>query len=118
MATQRGGSRRGHASAVVASRVHRQTRGRAVGAGTHQRLHQLGRRGVAQLLQRTRRGQAAERHLQRVVARLLAQGELDELGSAEYPEDEPGLRINRFFYGFGLATLAAALLISWASTQF
>lgn len=54
---------------------------------------------------------------QRVVARLLAQGELDELGSAEYPEDEPGLRINRFFYGFGLATLAAALLISWASTQ-
>ena len=51
------------------------------------------------------------------MARLLAQGELDELGSAEYPEDEPGLRINRFFYGFGLVTLAAALLISWASTQ-
>ena len=51
---------------------------------------------------------------QRVAARLLTEG---ELGEAEYAEDEPTLRINRFFYAFGLATLVMALLLSWFSTQ-
>jgi hypothetical protein len=51
---------------------------------------------------------------QRVAARLLAGGELSE---AEYAEDEPTARINRFFYGFGMATLMLALLLSWVSTQ-
>lgn len=51
---------------------------------------------------------------QRVAARLLAEG---ELGEAEYGEDEATVRINRFFYAFGLATLMAALLLSWVSTQ-
>lgn len=51
---------------------------------------------------------------QRVLAQLPAQGQLSD---AEYAEDEPSARINRFFYGFALATLMLALLVSWASTQ-
>ena len=50
---------------------------------------------------------------QRGVARVLAQGELDE----SEVQDERTLRINRFFYRFGAICLGAALLLSWFSTR-
>ncbi|MFV3388430.1 hypothetical protein ACNFCJ_24000 [Pseudomonas sp. NY15364] len=50
---------------------------------------------------------------QRGMARVLAQGELDE-GEAQ---DERTLRINRFFYRFGAVCLGSALLLSWLSTR-
>lgn len=49
---------------------------------------------------------------QRGMARVLAQGELDDsavLGERTW-------RINRFFYCFGALCLGAALLLSWFST--
>ena len=49
---------------------------------------------------------------QRGMARVLAQGELDE---AEI-QDERTVRINRFFYRFGAVCLGAALILYWAST--
>ncbi|MDG9758992.1 hypothetical protein N7365_12910 [Pseudomonas sediminis] len=50
---------------------------------------------------------------QRGMARVLAQGELDE---AEV-QDERTQRINRFFYRFGSTCLGVALLLSWFSTR-
>lgn len=50
---------------------------------------------------------------QRGIARVLAQGGLDE---AEVL-DERTLRINRFFYRFGGICLGAALVLSWFSTR-
>ena len=50
---------------------------------------------------------------QRASARLVADAELDAEASLL---DERTQRINRFFYGFGAITLAAALLLSWFST--
>ncbi len=54
----------------------------------------------------------------RAVAQLAADTELDEQGEEASLLDEPTLRLNRFFNGFGFACLAAALLVSWLSTQF
>ncbi|KQO29493.1 hypothetical protein ASF15_13665 [Pseudomonas sp. Leaf83] len=50
---------------------------------------------------------------QRGMARVLAQGELDESEA----QDERTVRINRFFYRFGIICLGAALLLSWLSTR-
>ncbi|MDP3846691.1 MAG: hypothetical protein Q8R10_09740 [Pseudomonas sp.] len=33
------------------------------------------------------------------------------------PTDEPTQRLNRFFYQFGFACMAIALLLSWGSSQ-
>ncbi|QNH07686.1 hypothetical protein HNQ27_09515 [Pseudomonas sp. B11D7D] len=49
---------------------------------------------------------------QRGMARVLAQGGLDEI-----EVDERTQRINRFFYRFGSLCLGTALLLSWFSTQ-
>lgn len=54
---------------------------------------------------------------QRAVARLAADGELNELDEEASLLDEPTQRLNRFFYRFGGASLGAALLMSWVSTQ-
>lgn len=54
---------------------------------------------------------------QRALARLLAGNQLNELAEQGYAVDEPTLRLNRFFYRFGHACLASALLLSWLSTQ-
>ena len=53
---------------------------------------------------------------QRAVARLIAGGEIDDMTGPACVIDEPTLRLNRFFYGFGYATLGLALLLSWVST--
>lgn len=54
---------------------------------------------------------------QRAVARLVASSELDEMDEETSLQDEGTLRLNRFFYGFGGATLGVALLLSWFSTS-
>jgi hypothetical protein len=54
---------------------------------------------------------------QRGQARMLAQGERESLSAEAEACDERTLRINRFFYRFGGACLAAALLLSWFSTR-
>lgn len=54
---------------------------------------------------------------QRAVGHLAASSELDELDEEASLLDEPTQRINRFFYGFGGATLGAAILLSWFSTR-
>ncbi|VXB71373.1 conserved hypothetical protein [Pseudomonas sp. 8AS] len=51
---------------------------------------------------------------QRSLARLASQSPL-ELDTASLL-DEPGLRLNRFFYRFAICTLLLALLLSWYST--
>lgn len=53
---------------------------------------------------------------QRSVARLVASSELDEMEEEASLQDEATQRLNRFFYGFGGATLGVALLLSWGST--
>lgn len=53
---------------------------------------------------------------QRAMARLVASGELDEIDDEASLQDEATQRLNRFFYSFGSATLAGALLLSWFST--
>lgn len=50
---------------------------------------------------------------QRGMARVLAQGGLDE----SEVQDERTVRINRFFYRFGTICLVTALLLSWFSTR-
>ena len=50
---------------------------------------------------------------QRGMARVLAQGGLDE----SEVQDERTVRINRFFYRFGAICLVTALLLSWFSTR-
>ena len=50
---------------------------------------------------------------QRGMARVLAQGGLDE----SEVQDERTVRINRFFYRFGAICLFTALLLSWFSTR-
>ncbi len=52
---------------------------------------------------------------QRAGARLAAEAELDADASLL---DERTQRINQFFYVFGSATLAGALMLSWVSTVF
>lgn len=54
---------------------------------------------------------------QRAVARLIANGDMDEMPTLDCVFDEPMLRLNRFFYRFGSASLTLALLVSWASTR-
>jgi hypothetical protein len=54
---------------------------------------------------------------QRAVARLLAGAEIDEVPALDCVFDEPTLRLNRFFYRFGCASLTLALVVSWASTR-
>jgi hypothetical protein len=54
---------------------------------------------------------------QRAVGHLAADSELDEIDEPTSLLDESTQRINRFFYGFGGATLSAALLLSWFSTR-
>ena len=54
---------------------------------------------------------------QRAQARLLAGSELNELADEACAFDEPTMRLNQFFYRFGYACLATALLLSWLSTQ-
>ena len=54
---------------------------------------------------------------QRAYARLAGESELEEIDQEASLLDEPTLRINRFFYLFGSATLSAALLLSWFSTR-
>jgi hypothetical protein len=53
---------------------------------------------------------------QHASARLLAGSELNGLADEAYG-DEPTLRLNQFFYRFGYACQASALLLSWFSTQ-
>ncbi|GIZ12333.1 hypothetical protein [Pseudomonas sp. NCCP-436] len=53
---------------------------------------------------------------QRGQARVLAQGQLEELGE-ESGADERAQRINRFFYRFGGCCLGMALILSWGSTH-
>jgi hypothetical protein len=48
---------------------------------------------------------------------LLAGNQLNALADESYAFDEPTLHLNRFFYRFGHACLASALLLSWLSTQ-
>ena len=55
---------------------------------------------------------------QRAVARLLVNGEADAMSEQACVFDEPTLRLNRFFYRFGYASLLLALAVSWSSTQF
>ncbi len=55
---------------------------------------------------------------QRAVARLLVNGDADAMPEQACVFDEPTLRLNRFFYRFGYATLLLALTLSWASTRF
>lgn len=55
---------------------------------------------------------------QRAVARLLVNGDADAMPEQACVFDEPTLRLNRFFYRFGYATLLLALALSWASTRF
>ena len=50
-------------------------------------------------------------------ARLLAGNGLNDLAPQAYAFDAPALRLNRFFYRFGYACQASALLLSWLSTQ-
>ncbi len=50
---------------------------------------------------------------QRGMARVLAQGGLDE----SEVQDERTVRINRFFYRFGAICLVTALVLSWFSTR-
>ncbi|WP_298183618.1 hypothetical protein [uncultured Pseudomonas sp.] len=54
---------------------------------------------------------------QRKLARLLAGNGLNDLAPQAYAFDAPALRLNRFFYRFGYACQASALLLSWLSTQ-
>ncbi len=54
---------------------------------------------------------------QRAVARLLVDGEPQAMQESTCVFDEPTLRLNRFFYHFGYASLAVALAVSWLSTQ-
>ncbi|WP_137819938.1 hypothetical protein [Pseudomonas sp. 2FG] len=54
----------------------------------------------------------------RAVAQLAADTELGQRDEQASLLDEPTLRLNRFFNGFGFACLAAALLVSWLSIQF
>ena len=54
---------------------------------------------------------------QRAAARLLAGNEMDEAPALDCLFDEPTLRLNRFFYRFGSASLGLALLVSWVSTR-
>ncbi|HUE90666.1 hypothetical protein [Pseudomonas sp.] len=50
------------------------------------------------------------------MARLIAGSEMDNMAGPACAFDEPTLRLNRFFSGFGYATLGLALLLSWVST--
>ncbi|MEX6503600.1 hypothetical protein [Pseudomonas zhanjiangensis] len=50
----------------------------------------------------------------RAIAQLAAASRMGEQGCAE---DEPTLRLNRFFYRFGYLCLAVALAVSWISTR-
>lgn len=53
---------------------------------------------------------------QRAVARLLVDSEAEAMQEPACVFDEPTLRLNRFFYRFGYASLALALAVSWLST--
>jgi hypothetical protein len=54
---------------------------------------------------------------QRAVARLIAGAASKEVVEEVGVFDAPALRLNRFFYRFGCASLAASLALSWGSTQ-
>lgn len=54
---------------------------------------------------------------QRAALRMLADSDVHEVVELASLLDEPTLRLNRFFYRFGSASLGLALALSWASTQ-
>ncbi|NQD94797.1 hypothetical protein HP532_19295 [Pseudomonas sp. CrR25] len=54
---------------------------------------------------------------QRGRARLAIESELEEVDARPLMLDEPTLRLNRFFYRFGYASLGLAVAVSWGSTQ-
>ncbi|MGH8354966.1 MAG: hypothetical protein ACRERY_15780 [Pseudomonas sp.] len=54
---------------------------------------------------------------QRGLARLAPESELEGVEAEASLADAPTLRLNRFFYHFGSACLATALVVSWASTR-
>lgn len=54
---------------------------------------------------------------QRGLARLAGESEVQEVEGRALLLDGPTLRLNRFFYRFGYASLGLALAVSWASTR-
>ena len=60
---------------------------------------------------------ATRRREQRALASLAAQSQSRNIDQPEMLLDVATLRMNRFFYRFGFACLALALLVSWVSTQ-
>jgi hypothetical protein len=60
---------------------------------------------------------ATRRREQRTLASLAAQSQSRKVDQPEMLLDVATLRRNRFFYCFGFACLALALLMSWVSTQ-
>ena len=60
---------------------------------------------------------ATQLRQQRAVARLIAEGEMDEVAIDGPPLGESRQRLNRFFYRFGYACLGLALGLSWVSTR-
>ena len=60
---------------------------------------------------------ATRRREQRTLASLEAQSQNRRLDQPVLLPDVATLRMNRFFYRFGFACLALALLVSWVSTR-
>lgn len=54
---------------------------------------------------------------QRAVARLIAGGTAKAMVEEAWVFAAPAQRLNRFFYRFGFASLAASLALSWGSAQ-
>ncbi|AZC20667.1 hypothetical protein [Pseudomonas sp. CMR5c] len=61
---------------------------------------------------------ATRRREQRALANLAVQSEERAVDQPMLMLDPATLRINRFFYRFGFASLGLALLVSWISTRF
>jgi hypothetical protein len=59
---------------------------------------------------------ATRRREQRAMASLEMQSQSRRIDQPELLLDVATLRMNRFFYRFGFACLAMALLVSWVST--
>jgi hypothetical protein len=60
---------------------------------------------------------ATRRREQRALASLAAQSQSRSVDQPVMLLDVATLRMNRFFYRFGFACLAMALLVSWISTR-
>ncbi len=61
---------------------------------------------------------ATRRRELRALASLATRSEERAMDQPMLLPDPATLRINRFFYRFGFACLAVALLVSWVSTRF